>query len=203
METGSISEEEFLTSARTFFALSTGNVDIWELKKAPNKGNSCYLQKKTCQRVRIHREENSQELPHSKEVQEDSDTCSTSTRMDEEEDLTFEYHVVYSPSYGVPVLYFNIYRQDGSLLSLSEVWSLVPEHYKDRLRNERWSFITQQEHPIVGRPYFYLHPCHTANLMKQVGLSEANKPNYILSWLSAVGPVVLLEIPLVYGKNMC
>lgn len=198
MEAGSISEEDFLTSAHSFLTLSTGNVDIWELKKVPNKGS--YLQKKTCQRLKIHHEENSQELHDFKELQDNTDSSTVTVKDAEEEDLTFEYHVVYSPSYGVPVLYFNIYRQDGSLLSLVEVWSLVPGHYKDRLENERWSFITQQEHPIVGRPYFYLHPCHTANLMKQVGLTGAKKKNYILSWLSAVGPVVLLEIPLSYGK---
>ena len=33
--------------------------------------------------------------------------------------------------------------------------------------NEMWLFnIFFQEHPVLGCPFFYLHPCHTADLMK-------------------------------------
>ncbi|XP_048255158.1 ubiquitin-like-conjugating enzyme ATG10 [Haliotis rufescens] len=109
----------------------------------------------------------------------------------------FEYHIVYSASYGVPVLYFNAYTQDGRLLSLDAVWNNVPQHYQDRFHHERWTILTQQEHPILGRPFFQLHPCHTADLMSKLDPHSCSR-NYLLSWLSAVGPVVGLKIPLSY-----
>ncbi|XP_071118274.1 ubiquitin-like-conjugating enzyme ATG10 [Haliotis cracherodii] len=109
----------------------------------------------------------------------------------------FEYHIVYSASYGVPVLYFNAYTQDGRLLSLDAVWNNVPQHYQDRFQHERWTILTQQEHPILGRPFFQLHPCHTADLMSKLDPHSCSR-NYLLSWLSAVGPVVGLKIPLSY-----
>ena len=33
-----------------------------------------------------------------------------------------------------------------------------------------------QEHPYLGRPFYQLHPCHTANLMEQViSIEDPNK----------------------------
>ncbi|XP_065922330.1 ubiquitin-like-conjugating enzyme ATG10 isoform X2 [Magallana gigas] len=113
--------------------------------------------------------------------------------------VTYEYHILYSPSYGVPVLYFNAHTQGGKLLALEEIWKRVPDVYKERLSEERWTFITQQEHPLLGRPFYYLHPCHTADLMKNSPVLT-DKRHYIVSWLSAVGPVVGLKLPLEYGK---
>ncbi|XP_013400486.1 ubiquitin-like-conjugating enzyme ATG10 isoform X2 [Lingula anatina] len=139
--------------------------------------------------------------------------------------ISCEYHVVYSDSYSVPVLYFNMYHDSGKLLTLDEIWSLVPQIYQSRLSQERWTFLTQQEHPILGRPYFQLHPCHTASLMKHSVLSRATKPeistdtaqglagvsatshtpsmrrkgSYLVQWLSSVAPVVRLGMSLEYG----
>jgi hypothetical protein len=61
--------------------------------------------------------------------------------------ITLEYHIVYSPSYAVPVLYFNAYAPSGKLLSLAELWSSVPPTY---CGVDRWTFITQQ----VGLVHF-------------------------------------------------
>ena len=116
--------------------------------------------------------------------------------------LTFEYHLIYSESYSVPVLYFNVYKQDGSLLPLAKVWELVPVYYRERLDEDKWTFLTQTEHPYIGRPFYQLHPCHTDKLMSAV--SSVNPPqnegsnNYLITWLSCVGPVVLLKMPFEY-----
>ncbi|XP_020893471.1 ubiquitin-like-conjugating enzyme ATG10 isoform X3 [Exaiptasia diaphana] len=121
--------------------------------------------------------------------------------------LKYEYHVTYSPSYGVPVLYFITYTQDGCPLGLQDVWSAIPHVYQQRLQAERWTFLTQQEHPFLGKPFFQLHPCHTADMMKCIlmrasdesSLTTRRKTNYLVTWLSSVGPVVGLELPLAYG----
>ncbi|EDO39026.1 predicted protein, partial [Nematostella vectensis] len=121
----------------------------------------------------------------------------------------FGYHGLYSPSYSVPVLYFTANKQDGTPLSLEEVWSNIPHVYHQRLQYEKWTFLTQQEHPILGAPCFQLHPCHTADLMKNTSptgsfTAQGSKQigtNYLVSWLSQVGPVVGLNLPLQYCSS--
>ncbi|MEE6458710.1 hypothetical protein FKM82_000397 [Ascaphus truei] len=59
-----------------------------------------------------------------------------------------------------------------------------------------------EEHPILGQPFFILHPCRTNEFMTSVQGTTGRKGNYITSWLSTVGPVVGLTLPLSYGKNI-
>lgn len=92
--------------------------------------------------------------------------------------LKSEYHVIYSESYSVPVLYFNFSRLDGSLLSMDEVWQL----FEHRNNANRYETITQNEHPILHRPFFFLHPCRTENLLKT--LPNQSEMNRFLFWLS-------------------
>ncbi|XP_027257562.1 ubiquitin-like-conjugating enzyme ATG10 isoform X4 [Cricetulus griseus] len=141
--------------------------------------------------------------------------------------IKYEYHVVYSCSYQVPVLYFRASFLDGRPLALKDIWEGVHECYKTRLLQGPWDTITQQwrtclglfhsvgcapvpallreliEHPILGQPFFVLHPCKTNEFMTAV-LKNPQKinrnVNYITSWLSIMGPVVGLNLPLSYAK---
>ncbi|XP_074056830.1 ubiquitin-like-conjugating enzyme ATG10 isoform X4 [Macrotis lagotis] len=119
--------------------------------------------------------------------------------------IRYEYHVLYSYSYQVPVLYFRASFLDGRPLTLKEIWDGVHQFYQVRLLQEPWSTITQQEHPILGQPFFVLHPCKTNEFMTTL-LENSGKDNrninYITSWLSIVGPVVGLNLPLSYAKEM-
>ena len=107
----------------------------------------------------------------------------------------YEFHVVYSDSYAVPVLYFNVSRLDGSLLSLDDVWKLF-QHQKNV---NMYETITQQEHPILHRPFFVLHPCHTEDLLKKV--SDQSPYKRFLFWLSIYGQSVGLPLSLDYAKS--
>uniref|UniRef100_A0A673V774 Ubiquitin-like-conjugating enzyme ATG10 n=2 Tax=Suricata suricatta TaxID=37032 RepID=A0A673V774_SURSU len=117
--------------------------------------------------------------------------------------IKYEYHVLYSCSYQVPVLYFRASFLDGRPLALKDVWEGIHECYKTQLLQEPWDTITQQEHPILGQPFFVLHPCKTNEFMTPV-LKNSQKinrsVNYITSWLSIVGPVVGLNLPLSYAR---
>ncbi|KAM8777533.1 ubiquitin-like-conjugating enzyme ATG10 [Rhynchonycteris naso] len=119
------------------------------------------------------------------------------------ETIKYEYHVLYSCSYQVPVLYFRASFLDGRPLSLQDIWEGVHACYKMRLQQGPWDTITQQEHPILGQPFFVLHPCKTNEFMTPV-LKNSRKinrnVNYIMSWLSLVGPVVGLNLPLSYAR---
>lgn len=113
-----------------------------------------------------------------------------------------EYHVLYSCVYNTPTLYFQAYTLEGRSLSLEDVWRSVPPSYRQRLQHSPWDTITQQEHPLLGQPFFQLHPCRTEEFMRpvmQAALRENRGVNYVVTWLSVVGPVVGLEVPLSYS----
>ncbi|XP_009985697.1 PREDICTED: ubiquitin-like-conjugating enzyme ATG10, partial [Tauraco erythrolophus] len=120
-----------------------------------------------------------------------------------EEVIRYEYHVLYSSSYQVPVLYFRACFLDGRPLTLDEIWKSVHACYQARLLEGPWDTITQQEHPLLGQPFFVLHPCRTNEFMSSVLTSSQKQDrhtNYIILWLSTVGPVVGLNLPLSYAK---
>lgn len=117
----------------------------------------------------------------------------------------FEFNIVYSTSYGVPVLYFNVYSPEGSLLLLHQVIELLSNTNANFncSQIDKWTFITQGEHPFLGIPFFYLHPCKTGEFMAQVFESTQGKgktseeslhDKYLVSWLSFFGPLVGLFV---------
>ncbi|TKY68786.1 Ubiquitin-conjugating enzyme ATG10 [Spatholobus suberectus] len=115
----------------------------------------------------------------------------------------YDFHIIYSPSYRVPLLYFRSYHSDGQLLPFNEIEKDLPGH-SAKLRSEsKWTFITHEEHPYLNRPWCKLHPCGTSDWMKLLfyGDSSSNKigfviEQYLVSWFSVIGQVVGLKIPL-------
>ncbi|KAI1693354.1 autophagocytosis associated protein, active-site domain-containing protein [Ditylenchus destructor] len=96
-------------------------------------------------------------------------------------------NITYSQSYSVPILWFNFYSPEGKLLLLDD--------FRDFLSKSAISStqvldgISQNEHPILGVAFYNLHPCKTADLMK-----ELREPrNYVLSFLSILGSFVDLQ----------
>lgn len=101
----------------------------------------------------------------------------------------WEFHVLYSSSYAVPTLYLYACFSDGRPLSQEQVWAAT------RLEGDVWSVLTQKEHPFLRRPFFQLHPCHTAELLRPF-----SSGNLLVTWLSSIGPAVGLRLPLAYAR---
>ncbi|XP_030886761.1 ubiquitin-like-conjugating enzyme ATG10 isoform X3 [Leptonychotes weddellii] len=59
--------------------------------------------------------------------------------------IKYEYHVLYSCSYQVPVLYFRASFLDGRPLALKDIWEGIHECYKTQMLQEPWDTITQQD----------------------------------------------------------
>ncbi|KAK2844040.1 hypothetical protein Q5P01_010699 [Channa striata] len=119
--------------------------------------------------------------------------------------LQYDYHILYSSSYSTPVLYFRAFTLEGRSLSLEEMWSSIHPNFKTQLLNNPLSTITQQEHPLLGQPFLMLHPCRTHEFMRPVLQSaqdQCRPMNYMLTWLSVVGPLVGLEVPLTYSTEL-
>ncbi|KAF6137573.1 hypothetical protein GIB67_031852, partial [Kingdonia uniflora] len=123
----------------------------------------------------------------------------------EQEINFYDFHIVYSNSYRVPVLYFRGYHYDGQSLTLENIEIDLPTNSLEILKESKWTFMTQEEHPILNRPWYTLHPCATSEWMKllfHAASSQANREGvrieqqYLISWLSVVGQAVGLRVPL-------
>ena len=66
----------------------------------------------------------------------------------------------------------------------------VPNENKESL----WKIVTQADHPVLGIPFFQVHPCETKTLMKELfdtSREEVQDPaKYLLSWMSVMGNLV-------------
>lgn len=149
------------------------------------------------------------ELSMNMEPDDEATLPPTTATHSEDHTLTYthvyEYHVVYSNTYSVPVLYFNAYKLDGRLLTWDEVWGDLPPHYQNS--EIRSTFLTQNDHPVLGVPFYFIHPCETAKLMGELRREQdpaltptksttADEHNYLMQWLSIVAPVIGLHVPL-------
>ncbi|CAI0390552.1 unnamed protein product [Linum tenue] len=113
----------------------------------------------------------------------------------------FDFHIIYSASFRVPVLYFRAYCSDGRSLGLNEIESVLPANSAKVLLESKWTFITQEEHPYLNRPWCKLHPCGSSDWMKLLfqAVEKVDRPAmelYLVSWFSVVGPVIGLGIPI-------
>ena len=88
--------------------------------------------------------------------------------------LTCEYHVVYSDSFQCPVLYLNVSRSNGSLLSYQDLYAVLKLDLPDSPAD---MIFTQQDHPVLNIPFFYLHPCKTREWMDETKIVEKEGAN--------------------------
>ena len=214
---------EFEREARQLVAVSQRLGDGWELRHvSPTDGpeEAVYLVKKTTVMMEFQ-DRGSPEEPQTPldaggpEIIEDKDPsvlaeCPRPSSVA----VHLEYHVVYSPSYQVPVLFFTATFQSGKLVPLSDIWKFTSPFHVTRDFGMEWETLTQHEHPILCRPFHHLHPCHTAAVMAtalqahgplESGAKGQRKPEsagYLLSWLAMYGPAIGLNVPLSYCSAM-
>ncbi|KPI96870.1 PREDICTED: ubiquitin-like-conjugating enzyme ATG10 [Papilio xuthus] len=166
MDEFGIPVEEFINAIKEFKNVSDQINDGWRIYENQNEIHKSYLKKESFVNF---------------DLQGEVTLCKV------------EYNIFYNVSYAVPSFSFNVWRSNGTLLTIEEIRQLSFIHIK---REEFYSVITQQEHPLFGRPYFIMHPCHTAQLLAQFRL---NSRNIIVTFLSLITPLLKLELPLEYG----
>jgi hypothetical protein len=86
-----------------------------------------------------------------------------------------EYHIVYSAAYNVPMLLLDAtWCSTGKPLSFEDITTLLLSRYDQdteaALSGKRTydAMLSQEEHPILSRPFYALHPCQTSAVMKTV-----------------------------------
>lgn len=202
-----ISYEEFKTACMEFLELSKKLGDTWKLRSDIQDKDGVCIHKIQCIKNRSsdgHEDKTASKGDGQLEMEEKEESSDPSVMETHHTThfTTYDYHIVYSLSHFVPVLYFNAWHSSGQLLTLDEVWEGVDVTHREQILNNKWGTLTQTEHPLLGRPYFQLHPCNTAKLMGQVLPQPACGPAalrmYLISWLSMFGPPVGLELTLCY-----
>ncbi|XP_013098082.2 ubiquitin-like-conjugating enzyme ATG10 [Stomoxys calcitrans] len=110
--------------------------------------------------------------------------------------LQIEYHIVYSVSYQVPIMYFQAHYSDGKMIKLDDAWQIFHSNRNSQYsREDMLGILTQMEHPILFKPYMCLHPCRTAEILAQTPLSK----NRLLTFVSVMGPYLQLNLDNRYG----
>lgn len=117
-----------------------------------------------------------------------------------------EYNILLSPTYRVPVLYFFLHDlPPGSLSGLDAVHGLiVPEQMRSELQQVGvMGGISMSNHPATDLPAYFIHPCNTADAMRDITRGSLVSPQiYLQIWIGLVGGCVGLYLPsqLIVGR---
>ncbi|KAJ3322402.1 E2-like conjugating enzyme atg10 [Boothiomyces sp. JEL0866] len=77
----------------------------------------------------------------------------------------WDLHIVESRIWKCPVLYFRIQDLSGSPVS--------PFKFKEI------EFISQEEHPVLGMPFYFIHPCQSSLLIKELQVKEEDRVMFL------------------------
>lgn len=114
---------------------------------------------------------------------------------------TVEYHIIHSPSYRVPVLYFFLsHLPTTDFKGIDAVYEyLVPQHRLGEMKDVGvLGALGMANHPVTDLPCFWVHPCNTAEAMSEIlsSVKHAVTPEkYLMIWLGLVGSAVGLTLP--------
>ncbi len=107
-------------------------------------------------------------------------------------ELTTEHHIVYHASFQVPCLYFASYSRDGDMVDVTT---------DKRIHLPRPGVISQQLHPILQMPVWFVHPCDTVELLRRVSSeTPLTTDTYLDAWLSVIGPFAGFQFNSVLGE---
>lgn len=192
-----ISYLQFVEYCNKFLAISSDLGDSWVKTDHLSQYGTFYLTKKTTQKKRIRDNAKSEDENESEKIPQrmledfNKSTLETDGKMDRvtfpeyveddpsehvfpksvdsSETVVFEYNIVYGICHSVPVLCFEAYHLSGIPLTINEVWfSLVDDHFFAQAYAMKWETLTMTEHPVKGSPCYMIHPCKTAELLRQV-----------------------------------
>lgn len=224
-----LSYAEFEREARELVEMAERLGDGWELRHVrPTDGpeKTVYLLKKSSVMMELEGDGSPEELQPPLDlgkpeiIEDDDPSVLPKCHPQSSVAVNFEYHVVHSPSYQAPVLFFTATFQSGKLVPLPDIWKSMSPFHVTRAAGMEWETVTQQEHPILCRPFYHIHPCHTPTVMatalqahRPLEMSEIeaesgpqsqamSTPGYLLSWLAMYGPAIGLRVPLDY-LDMC
>ncbi|KAJ5500544.1 Autophagy-related protein 3 [Penicillium expansum] len=107
--------------------------------------------------------------------------------------LQIDYDILLSPTYQVPYVVPERYRQELKSVGVMGGISMgVGAFSEPRDKSSCLLFY----HPDSGAPAFFVHPCNTADAMANIADAQSVTPgSYLLIWLGLVGHCVNLHVP--------
>ncbi|KAF5364190.1 hypothetical protein D9756_000697 [Leucocoprinus leucothites] len=149
--------------------------------------------------------------PLGEEVLEEEHDATVLSATSETESFTCQQYVVFSSTFRVPAFYFLLSDSSGSPLPLLEVLKTSlfkinawdnPEvsSYTISLPTATFPLLSHGDHPTLGIPCWYFHPCETTavvdELMREVAQDgwseEARLARWLEMWFMVVCSVVNL-----------
>lgn len=124
--------------------------------------------------------------------------------------VDWELHIVYNEIYNTPTLWLKATRSDGVPLTREKVARLCGVGVGEGEGEEEggWTVLSQDEHPILGQPFFFLHPCGTPSRMARLlivgeggGEDDDDEKKtraeltYLVKWFGLVAAVLGLRFP--------
>lgn len=132
------------------------------------------------------------------EVEEPDDEAALSVETADR--AVIVYDVVLSPSYQVPVLYFNVkdpgYHYPPTMDTLYS--HIIPPVYRAEAENAGvLGGITVTDHPFTNALVFFVHPCQTAQVLEASATPNAISPlEYLILWMGSLCRYVGLTLPI-------
>ena len=108
----------------------------------------------------------------------------------------WNFSIVYSETWRVPVLYFSVQQKDGTPCTRNHVLEVLQgdSHSHQNQVADSWDFVSHEEHPVSRCPSFFLHPCRTQErletLLQTANSSISDVALRLLSWMSMIFPSV-------------
>ncbi|KAI0829421.1 hypothetical protein BC628DRAFT_1133832 [Trametes gibbosa] len=119
-----------------------------------------------------------------------------STARSPQEFLTCKQYVVYSPTFEVPAFYFTLLDSSGSPLCLDDIVrsALFRRHVLPSsngnafgllLPDSALALLSQGDHPTLGTPAWYFHPCRTSEVVGELLAEDggARAEDELLRWM--------------------
>ncbi|KAL1709220.1 hypothetical protein EV121DRAFT_253348 [Schizophyllum commune] len=127
--------------------------------------------------------------------------------------LNCQQYVVYAPGFQVPAFYFTLHDARGSPLRVDDLirTSLFrPSAFDATTRNSfaitpsasAFPLLSQGDHPVLGTPCWYIHPCETATALNEImsemryddgGSRERRLKRTLEAWFMLLSSIVNLQ----------
>ncbi|OJT13331.1 hypothetical protein TRAPUB_10097 [Trametes pubescens] len=121
--------------------------------------------------------------------------------------LTCKQYVVYSAAFEVPAFYFTLHESNQVVRSALFRRSVLPPSdgntFGLTLPDSNLALLSQGDHPTLGTPSWYFHPCHTSEVVGEIlAASEGAQPgDELLQWMEVWFMVMSNVVDFFAGSN--
>ncbi|KZT36809.1 hypothetical protein SISSUDRAFT_961116, partial [Sistotremastrum suecicum HHB10207 ss-3] len=130
----------------------------------------------------------------------DESALSPPTVKSQARTVTIDQFIVYSATFQVPTFYFSAHQSDGSTLGLGDIEALRLLKAHSRPDSEINSYaitpiaspfplLSQGDHPTLGTPCWYFHPCETSTavqeILHEIGEMDWEGEDGLARWMGA------------------